>query len=86
MYYIFIKPSALKELAKIPPPARTRIEQAIDGLGVEPRPIGCRKIRGSGTAYRLRVGDYRVIYEVHDKDLVVIVVRVGHRKDVYRNR
>ena len=86
MYHIFIKRSAVKELAKIPPSIRMRIKQAIDELCTKPRPDGCRKIRGSESAYRLRVGSYRVIYEVYDQNLMVVVVRIGHRKDVYRNR
>lgn len=76
----------MKELAKSPPSIRMRIEQAIDQLRTKPRPDGCRKIRGSESAYRLRVGSFRVIYEVYDENLMVVVVRIGHRKDVYRNR
>ena len=82
-YSVRIKRSAAKELADIPNPARTRIVEAIDSLSEEPltgRPLkgGMRGLR------RLRVGGYRVVYELLDGELVVLVVRVAHRSDAYR--
>lgn len=83
-YRIEIKPQPEKAIAKIPNPFRGRIFQAIDGLAREPRPAGCTKLAGADDAYRIRVGDYRIVYEIQDKVLIVYVVRVAHRKDVYR--
>ena len=82
---IEIKPRAEKALGDIPNPHRRRIAKAIDGLARAPRPAGCVKLTGADNAYRIRVGDYRIVYEIADKVLIVYVVRVGHRKDVYRS-
>jgi mRNA interferase RelE/StbE len=71
-------------MARLPEAARSRIVQAIDILVTVPRPVGCVKLAGSARRYRIRVGDYRIIYDVQDGRLVVTVVRVGHRRDVYR--
>jgi mRNA interferase RelE/StbE len=83
-YRVEIKPQAEKALLRMPNPQRRRISLAIDGLARDPRPPGCAKLAGAQDAYRIRVGDYRVVYEIENRVLVVYVVRVGHRKDVYR--
>ena len=83
-YRIDVKPKAQEALAKIANPHRRRISRAIDALALDPRPPGCIKIVGAEDAYRVRVGDYRIVYEVIDRVLVVYVIRIGHRKDVYR--
>lgn len=80
-YSLQIKPSAAKELARLPDKARRGIVKKILALGSEPRPPGCEKLTGHDL-YRIRQGDSRVVYEVHDDVLVVLVVRIGHRKDV----
>ena len=82
-YRIEVKPQAEKALARIPNPYRRRIARAIDGLARTPRPAGCAKLTGADDAYRIRVGDYRVVYEIADKVLIIFIIRVGHRKDVY---
>jgi len=56
----------------------------IEALSDDPSPQGVAKLEGAETLYRLRVGDYRIVYEIRDKELLVLVVKVGHRKDVYR--
>ncbi|MEM7699015.1 MAG: type II toxin-antitoxin system RelE/ParE family toxin [Verrucomicrobiota bacterium] len=61
-----------------------RIIEAVELLADDPRPDGCTKLTGSERAYRIRVGNYRVIYEVFDDTVLIEVVRVGHRRDVYR--
>jgi mRNA interferase RelE/StbE len=61
-----------------------RLRRAIDSLADSPRPSGCVKLSGSADLYRLRVGDYRIIYQIRDAVLVVLVVEIGHRRDVYR--
>ncbi|MEN6449414.1 MAG: type II toxin-antitoxin system RelE/ParE family toxin [Thermoguttaceae bacterium] len=82
-YAVEILRSAQTQLAKIDREDRLRIIVAIRELGNVPRPPGCKKL-GGRPAWRIRVGVYRVIYEVHDDRLRVLVVRIGHRRDVYR--
>jgi mRNA interferase RelE/StbE len=84
-YDLLIKPSAGKELAKLGTKSdRARIVAAIQGLASDPRPQGVEKLAGADALYRVRVGDYRIIYEIRDQELVVTVIKVGHRRDVYR--
>jgi mRNA interferase RelE/StbE len=83
-YEVLIKPSARKELEAVGRKKdRQRIVEAIRALAENPRPVGCRKLSGKDK-YRIRCSDYRVVYSVHDAILVVAVVKVGHRRDVYR--
>jgi mRNA interferase RelE/StbE len=83
-YHIEIKRGARKRLASVAAPAAARIAAAIDALASDPRPAGCRKLVGAERVYRVRVGDYRVIYEVYDDKLLVLVINLGHRREVYR--
>jgi mRNA interferase RelE/StbE len=83
---IKIKSSAVKALARLPRPHQRRIAKAIDALADDPRPPGVRKLTNTRDAYRLRVGDYRIVYEIADNVLTVYVIRIGHRKDIYRTR
>ena len=76
--------SATKDLRAIDRQWIPRIMAAIESLAEDPRPVGCKKPAGSEHTYRIRVGDYRVIYDIRDGELVVFVVRVRHRRDVYR--
>lgn len=73
-----------KDLRKIPTKTADRIAGAIDKLALEPRPPGSVKLVGFDIEYRIRVGDYRVIYQIHDSVLIVLVIEIGHRKDIYR--
>lgn len=82
-YELFIERSAQKALSKISLPDRDRIIDAIRKLAADPRPQGVKKLTGRA-AWRIRVGNYRVIYEIHDDRLLIVVVCVGHRQDVYR--
>ena len=83
-YRVFIKTSALKEIEAIGQKAdRQRIVRRIRGLAADPRPPGCEKL-SRRDRYRLRQGEYRIVYSIEDENLVVYVVKVGHRKDVYR--
>ncbi|OGW56275.1 MAG: addiction module antitoxin [Nitrospirae bacterium RBG_13_43_8] len=82
-YSILIKPSAVKEIENIPKKDRFRIIQKIQGLTVKPRPQGCEKLTGENR-YRIRRGVYRIVYSVSDRDLLIVVVKVGHRRDVYK--
>jgi mRNA interferase RelE/StbE len=81
-----IKESAAKALAALSKPDQKRIQAKIDALAEEPRPRGVKKLKGPEGFLRLRVGDYRIVYSVHDDVLLVLVVRIGHRGDVYRKR
>ena len=83
-YNIEIEKPALKSLKKLDKPVRTRVVDAINGLATSPRPSGVKALVGSGFL-RIRVGDYRIIYEVHDDRLVVVVIELGHRSDIYRD-
>ena len=82
-YRVLIKPSAVKDIEAIPlKKDRRRIVDRIRRLEENPRPPGCEKLSGQDK-YRLRQGRYRIVYSIEDQDLVVYVVKVGHRKDVY---
>ena len=82
-YNILIKPSAVKEIENIPRKDRIRIILKIQGLADTPRPQGCEKLTGENR-YRIRQGVYRIVYSVSDRELQIIVVKVGHRRDVYK--
>ena len=83
-YEIIIKPAAEKCLDRIPKSTRRRIADALEGLRNNPRPPGVLKMSGAENLWRIRIGNYRVLYEIHDNRLIVLVLRVAHRKDVYR--
>jgi len=82
-YQVILPKSVQKELNRLPDDTAGRILDALSELKEQPRPPGCKKLRGE-SAWRIRIGDYRVIYEIHDKVLQIIIVTVGHRRDVYR--
>ncbi len=83
-YKVEWKNSAYKELQKLPRPMIKRVVEAVDDLAVNPYPSGIKKLIGSDHSYRIRVGDYRIVYEVVEDKLIIHVIRVRHRKDVYR--
>jgi mRNA interferase RelE/StbE len=85
-YGLRIRPSALQELQALQDRDRARVVRRIDALAGNPRPPGSLKMAGTGSEYRLRAGDYRVIYTVDDGARMVTVEKVGHRGDVYRRR
>lgn len=82
-YKLLLKPSAIKEIEAIPRKERSRIVSKIQGLSENPRPPGCEKLSGE-EKYRLRQGWYRIVYSIDDKAREVLVVKVGHRREVYR--
>ena len=82
-YSTLFTKSAAKELESVPTKDRQRIVSRIGSLADEPRPIGVEKLSGDDK-YRIRQGDYRILYEIVDADLIVTVVRIGNRRDVYR--
>lgn len=82
-YRVEVRPAAVRALRKLDPKLRPRIEGAIALLAEDPRPPASRPLKGR-PGYRVRVGDYRIIYTIQDDVLVIVVVTLGHRRDVYR--
>jgi len=83
-YAIQFKPAALRQLENLPRDLQKRIASKIHALRDEPFPPGCRKLFGEPDTWRVRVGDHRVIYQVHRGALLILVITIGHRRDVYR--
>jgi mRNA interferase RelE/StbE len=83
-YTLIYKRSAAEELLKLPSSAAQKVKSAIDQLVDNPRPVGCKKLTGTDDSYRIRIGNYRVIYTVFDSLLIVTIIKVAHRKDAYR--
>ncbi len=85
-YRLEFKPSAERELRKLPSIVVARVSGVIDSLVVNPFPAHSVKLAGSINAYRIRVGDYRIVYTVENKVLLITVIRVRHRKEAYRKQ
>lgn len=83
MYTIEIARSAQKELGRLSATDYDRVLAAIQALAATPRPRGCKKLEDSHF-WRIRIGQYRVIYEIRDKQLVVVIIKIGNRRDIYR--
>lgn len=83
-YAVTFAPSAVRALKKLPQDIRARLFEAIEALAHDPRPAGVEKLSGDDNAWRVRVGDYRVLYEIHDRRLLVLVLTAGHRHEIYR--
>ena len=83
-YEVAFKPSAFRSLANFPIAAQKRILVKIESLAENPFPPGVKKLRGDENLYRIRVGDYRVICQVQSELLLVLVLRIGHRKEIYQ--
>jgi mRNA interferase RelE/StbE len=84
VFEIRLAPAAARDLARLDRPMQRRVATAIDRLAREPRPAGSTKLRGSDDIWRVRVGKYRVLYQVADAVLLILVIRIGHRAEVYR--
>jgi mRNA interferase RelE/StbE len=85
-YAVQVAPAAARQLRKLDVPARRRVQAAIELLSVNPRPPGAKQLVGGEGEWRVRTGEYRVVYEIHDRLVLVLVVAVGHRRDIYRSR
>jgi mRNA interferase RelE/StbE len=83
LYEVVLKRKARKDIARLPDNVYGRAIRTLDGLAADPRPPGSRRLQGR-PGYRIRVGDYRIVYEVDDDRRTVTVLQVGHRRDVYR--
>jgi mRNA interferase RelE/StbE len=82
-YGIELSPSAARQLRKFDPDVRRRIQAVLELLAEDPRPPAATRLVGGAGEWRVRTGDYRVIYEIHDDELLVLVLRMGHRREVY---
>lgn len=82
-YRLLVKSSAVREIEALPDRDRASVVYRIQGLAEDPRPRGCEKL-SARNLYRVRQGRYRILYQVRDEEVVVVVVRVAHRKEVYR--
>jgi len=83
LYKIVVSKSAIKELRKLPKLANNKIIKAVLELSVNPRPSKAKKLKGNSENWRIRIGNYRVVYSIDDKILIVDIRKVGHRKDIY---
>lgn len=83
-YRVELTPSAARQLRKLDPRDRVRVAAAIDLLASTPRPPNARKLVGIDDAWRVRTGDFRIVYEIDDGVLRILVLAVGHRRDIYR--
>ena len=85
-YRIAFTPAAVRQLAALDAPIRRRMARRIEALGTDPWPPGAESLRGGEGETRIRIGDWRVIYLVRRDELVVLVIKIGHRSDIYRAR
>jgi len=83
-YQVSFAPAAERQLRKLPQDVQRRIVRASEALEANPRPPGSAKLQGEDDLYRIRAGDWRIVYQIRDDQLLVLIVRVGHRRDVYR--
>ena len=83
-YAVLLAPAAERQLKALDRPLQQRIAKRLARLGDTPRPPGVEKLAGEDDLYRVREGDYRIIYTIQDRQLIVLVVKIGHRKEVYR--
>lgn len=85
-YEITLAPAAARQLRKLDPQVRRRIQAALELLADEPRPPAAKPLVGGTGEWHVRTGDYRIVYEIHDNQLLVLVLRLGHRRDIYDRR
>lgn len=83
-YAINYAPSAAKAISKLDKSTARRLLTAIESLATDPRPSGCIQLNGGAGEFRIRVGDYRIIYDIRDDELLVLVLSLGHRREMYR--
>lgn len=83
-YTINIKKTAVKQINALPKKIKKRVLAKINDLENNPRPSGCMKLKGRKNLYRIRIGDYRIIYSVNDYELIIYIFQVGHRREIYQ--
>jgi mRNA interferase RelE/StbE len=86
MYTVLLTPRAQKDLSRLPGDIQARLWERLKALAHTPRPHGVKKLQGRGNLYRVREGAYRIIYTIRDLELIVLVVDIRHRREVYRSR
>ncbi|MEH2177316.1 type II toxin-antitoxin system RelE family toxin [Nostoc sp.] len=84
-YEVKFSRGAKKQFRKLPIDVQQRIQTKINDLAIEPRPNGVKKLQADDNSYRIRVGDYRVVYEIDDDVLIVTVIKIGHRSEIYKD-
>jgi mRNA interferase RelE/StbE len=84
-YSVFLAPAAERQLKKLPPQIKTQLVPVLKALANDPRPPGAKKLKGSEDIWRIRKGSYRILYEINDRELTVLALRIDHRKQVYRD-
>jgi mRNA interferase RelE/StbE len=84
IYHVTLAPAAARQLRKFEPQVRRRIQAAIELLATEPRPPASTRLVGGAGEWRVRTGDYRIVYEIEDARLLVLVLSVGHRREIYQ--
>lgn len=85
-YQVTLAPAAARQLRKFDPQVRRRLQAAIELLATGPRPPSSTQLVGGAGEWRVRTGDYRIVYEIHDQRLLVLVLSIGHRREIYRGR
>ncbi|MGI8416720.1 MAG: type II toxin-antitoxin system RelE family toxin [Nakamurella sp.] len=85
-YQVTLTPAAARQLRKFDPQVRRRLQAAIELLATQPRPPAATQLVGGAGEWRVRTGDYRVVYEIHEQGLLVMVLSIGHRREIYRGR
>lgn len=85
-YRVALSPMAARQLRKLDAPVRRRIQAALELLAEQPRPPSATRLVGGAGEWRVRTGDYRIVYEIDDDRLLILVLRIGHRRDVYAGR
>jgi mRNA interferase RelE/StbE len=83
-YQVKITPAAQRQIKKLSPDVQQRIIERLEALAVEPRPPRVVKLEGEESLYRVRVGNYRIVYKIEDDILLILVAKIGHRRDVYK--
>lgn len=84
-YRVEFSRGARKQFRKLPTYVQERVKSKINELATEPRPNRVKKLQGEDNLYRIRVGDYRIVYEIKDNILLIVIIRVKHRSEVYKN-
>ena len=83
VFEVLLSKAARKQLSTLPAFIHNKLIEEISNLSLKPRPTGCKKLKGYKNSYRIRLGNYRIIYEIEDKVLRILVIAIGHRKDIY---
>lgn len=86
VYRVEIKPNAQRQIKKLSSVIQNQIIQKLEELKLNPRPSGIKKLVGEENLYCFRVNNYRILYEIYDQTLLIIVVKIGHRRDIYRKK